>query len=92
MGQRVRSLSDGPRLRSGLWMDLFFQQFYICLVRQDIPGNLDLHRAGPAGGQLLHRSPMPAWGLVFSDDEIWDLVAYVASFQPGLLSEPSWPR
>ena len=44
------------------------------------------------GGHLLHRSPMPAWGLVFSDDDIWDLVAYIASFQPGLLSEPSWSR
>lgn len=42
------------------------------------------------GGQLLHRSPMPAWGPVFSDEEIWDLVAYIASFQPGVLSEPSW--
>lgn len=43
-----------------------------------------------AGGQLLHRSPMPAWGPVFSDEETWDLVAYIASFQPGLLSQPSW--
>lgn len=44
------------------------------------------------GGRMLHRSPMPAWGLVYSDDDIWDLVAYIASFQPGLLSEPGWSR
>lgn len=42
------------------------------------------------GGRALHRSSMPPWRVVFSDDETWDLVAYVASFQPGLLSEPNW--
>jgi mono/diheme cytochrome c family protein len=42
------------------------------------------------GGRLLHRSPMPAWGLAFSDSDIWDLVAYIATFQPGVLSEPTW--
>lgn len=32
-------------------------------------------RDGGAGGQ----SPMPAWGEVFSAEEIWELVAYIKS-------------
>jgi mono/diheme cytochrome c family protein len=32
------------------------------------------------GGRSVHGSSMPPWGMVLSDDEIWDLVAYVATF------------
>ena len=39
-----------------------------------------LRRRIREGGEL-HGSSMPRWGAVLSDDEIWDLVAYVASFQ-----------
>ncbi len=40
------------------------------------------------GGQRVHGSSMPPWGVVFSDGEIWDLVAYVSSFQPVLSAPP----
>lgn len=43
-----------------------------------------------AGGQHVHGSLMPAWGVVLSNPDVWDLVAYLATFQPGLLSKPSW--
>jgi mono/diheme cytochrome c family protein len=40
------------------------------------------------GGEI-HGSSMPEWGVVLSDEEIWDLVAYIASFQGAdVLSEP----
>jgi cytochrome c oxidase cbb3-type subunit II len=38
------------------------------------------------GGGGVHGSSMPAWGVMFDDDDIWDLVAYIATFQPGVLS------
>lgn len=44
------------------------------------------------GGQKVHGSSMPAWGIVLSDAEIWDLVAYLATLQPGLLSPPRWAK
>ena len=43
-----------------------------------------------AGGDRVHGSTMPAWSLILSDDDIWDLVAYLATFQPGLVAAPSW--
>ena len=33
---------------------------------------------------------MPPWGILLSEGEIWDVVAYLATFQPGLVSEPPW--
>jgi len=42
------------------------------------------------GGQTVHGSSMPPWGVALSDNDIWDLVAYLATFQPGLLAAPSW--
>lgn len=42
------------------------------------------------GGREVHGSSMPPWGIVFSDAETWDLVAYIATFQAGLLSTPPW--
>ncbi len=42
------------------------------------------------GGRKVHGSSMPPWGVVFTDAETWDLVAYLATFQPGLLSLPPW--
>ena len=43
------------------------------------------------GGQgTVHGSSMPPWGVVLNDGEIWDLVAYLATFQEGLLSTPRW--
>jgi len=42
------------------------------------------------GGQSVHGSSMPPWGILLSEGEIWDLVAYLATFQPGLVSTPPW--
>jgi len=47
-----------------------------------------LNRRIREGGEV-HGSSMPEWGVVLSDEEIWDLVAYIASFQGAdVLSEP----
>ncbi|HSM06495.1 MAG TPA: c-type cytochrome [Longimicrobiales bacterium] len=37
------------------------------------------------GGRTVHGSSMPPWGEALSDTEIWDLVAYVATFEQGAL-------
>jgi len=42
------------------------------------------------GGQSMHGSSMPPWGIALSEADIWDLVAYLATFQPGLLAAPAW--
>ena len=42
------------------------------------------------GGQRVHGSLMPSWGIVLDDADMWDLVAYLATFQPGLVAKPSW--
>lgn len=40
------------------------------------------------GGGGVHGSSMPAWGVMLEDGDVWDLVAYISSFQPGVLSPP----
>ncbi|MCK5650030.1 MAG: c-type cytochrome [Gemmatimonadetes bacterium] len=40
------------------------------------------------GGSGVHGSSMPTWGVLLTDGEIWDLVAYIGSFQEGVLSDP----
>ena len=42
------------------------------------------------GGQRVHGSTMPPWGQILTDADVWDLVAYLATFQPGLVAKPSW--
>jgi mono/diheme cytochrome c family protein len=37
------------------------------------------------GGQAPHSS-MPPWGMLFTEGEMWDLVAYIATLQPGAVS------
>lgn len=49
-----------------------------------------VHRRIREGGQQVHGSSMPPWGMVLTDAQMWDLVAYLATFQPGLLSTPPW--
>jgi mono/diheme cytochrome c family protein len=39
-------------------------------------------------GGTLHGSSMPAWGIMLSDGDVWDLVSYIGSFQGGVLSPP----
>ena len=40
------------------------------------------------GGGGVHGSSMPAWGVMLSDGDVWDLVAYISTFRPGTLSAP----
>jgi mono/diheme cytochrome c family protein len=42
-----------------------------------------------AGGGGVHASSMPAWGVMLKDGDIWDLVSYISTFQPGVLAPPS---
>ncbi len=42
------------------------------------------------GGQSVHGSSMPPWGIILSENDIWDVVAYLSTFQPGLVSKPAW--
>jgi mono/diheme cytochrome c family protein len=42
------------------------------------------------GGRAVHGSSMPPWGIVLSEEETWDVVAFLATFQPGVLSRPAW--
>ena len=41
-----------------------------------------------SGGGGVHGSAMPAWGVMLDDGDVWDLVAYISTFQPGVLSLP----
>ena len=40
------------------------------------------------GGGPVHGSAMPPWGRIFSDADIWNLVAYVATLRPGTVETP----
>jgi len=42
------------------------------------------------GGQRVHGSTMPPWGTILTEADVWDLVAYMATFQPGLVGKPPW--
>jgi cbb3-type cytochrome c oxidase subunit III len=42
------------------------------------------------GSGTAHSGAMPAWGVVLSEDQIWDLVAFVATFQDGVVRPPYW--
>jgi cytochrome c oxidase cbb3-type subunit III len=56
-------------------------------------GDFDaLFRRVKEGGAPAHVSSMPAWRVLFSDPQIWDLVAFIATFQPDVLSPPAESR
>lgn len=55
------------------------------LAARDFQAVFDKIRSGGGG---VHGSSMPAWGVMFEDGEIWDLVSYISSFQSGILSAP----
>jgi mono/diheme cytochrome c family protein len=40
------------------------------------------------GGGGVHGSSMPAWGVMLTEGDVWDLVSYISSFQNGVLSPP----
>ena len=42
------------------------------------------------GGSSTHSESMPSWSVVLSEEEIWDVVAFVATFQEGVLRPPFW--
>lgn len=44
------------------------------------------------GGRAVHGSSMPPWGIVLSEQQTWDLVAFLATFQPATLARPAWAR
>lgn len=44
------------------------------------------------GGGSVHGSAMPAWGLSLLDNDIWNLVAFIVTFQPGTVAEPPAPQ
>lgn len=54
------------------------------VANRDFDAVFDMIRNG--GSDVVHGSSMPTWGVVFGDGEIWDLVAYVATLQPGVLA------
>jgi mono/diheme cytochrome c family protein len=41
-----------------------------------------------SGAGEVHGSSMPAWGIMLDDGDVWDLVAYISTFQPGVLTAP----
>jgi high-affinity iron transporter len=45
-----------------------------------------------SGGGGVHGSSMPAWGVMLDDGDVWDLVSYIGTFQPGVLSLPPGAR
>ena len=55
------------------------------LMRRNFEGAFQKIRGGGGG---VHGSSMPAWGVMLSDGDVWDLVAYISTFQPGVLSPP----
>ena len=55
------------------------------LAARDFQALFDKIRSGGGG---LHGSTMPAWGVMLTDGEVWDLVSYISTFQPGVLSSP----
>ena len=42
------------------------------------------------GGSSTHSQSMPSWGIVLTENQIWDVVAFVATFQEGVLRPPYW--
>jgi cytochrome c oxidase cbb3-type subunit 3 len=42
------------------------------------------------GGRSVHGSSMPPWGIVLGENDIWDVIAYLALFQPGAVRPPYW--
>ncbi len=40
------------------------------------------------GGGGVHGSSMPAWGVMLTDGDVWDLVSYISTFRPGTLPPP----
>jgi len=42
------------------------------------------------GSGSAHSGSMPAWGLVLTEEEIWDVVAFVVTFQEGVVRPPYW--
>jgi mono/diheme cytochrome c family protein len=42
------------------------------------------------GSGSVHSEAMPAWSDVLSEDDIWDVVSFVATFQSGVLRAPYW--
>ncbi|MBT8396364.1 MAG: c-type cytochrome [Gemmatimonadetes bacterium] len=55
------------------------------LAARDFQAAFDKIRSGGGG---VHGSSMPAWGVMLKDGDVWDLVAFISTFQPGVLPPP----
>jgi mono/diheme cytochrome c family protein len=55
------------------------------LIARDFDGAFQKIRTGGGG---VHGSSMPAWGVMLSDGDVWDLVAFISTFRPGTLAPP----
>ena len=49
-----------------------------------------LFRRVADGGSTLHSETMPPWGDVLTENQIWDVVSFLATFQEGVLRPPYW--
>jgi len=49
-----------------------------------------LFRRVADGGSSLHSETMPPCGDVLTEDEIWDVVSFLATFQEGVVRPPYW--
>lgn len=49
-----------------------------------------LFRKISEGGSSVHSQSMPSWSIVLTENQIWDVVAFLATFQEGVLRPPYW--
>ncbi|MBI4541267.1 MAG: c-type cytochrome [Gemmatimonadetes bacterium] len=73
---------NGPAARQLTLKPANFTQDTL-IAKKDFEG---LFRRIKEGGGPVHGSSMPPWGVLLSDREIWDLVAFIVTFQPGSVS------
>ena len=78
---------DGPGAE--LLVDVRPQDFAAdtLIAAQDWDG---LYARVREGGRSVHGSSMPPWGIVLDEGQMWDLVAYLATFQEGSVAPPPW--
>jgi mono/diheme cytochrome c family protein len=73
-------MGDGPGAEVLEFAPANFTQDTL-LAARDFQAAFDKIRTGGGGA---HPS-MPAWGIMLNDGDVWDLVAYISTFQPGVL-------
>jgi mono/diheme cytochrome c family protein len=81
-------MGNGPGAESLELSPANFQRDTLLAFR-DFDGAYQRIRTGGGG---VHGSSMPAWGIMLSDGDVWDLVAFIGSLQNGVLSPPPGGR